>query len=453
MNKRLIKLIISAVVFIALAIVCFLRWNAWFGNPDETPYTLSAEPQRVMLTIGEEGGNSRYVSWFSMSKDSGVVELLSDSDTIAIGATRAVRHTRAGITQIFSAKLRNLASGKCYHYRVRNGLLQSPWFGLQMPQAHQQGFSFLNIGDIQDQDEKTAVETKRLYAEIISRHPECELVLQNGDFIERPMDKYWELQIASLDTFATMIPFVVTAGNHEYLKGVCRKLDNRYKDVFPYFNANQEVEGAVASFAYGDCRFIILDSNSEFWDMPRQSSWLKEELSKSKEKWKIVMLHHPLYSVRGKTRNFFPKLAFRSAIEDGGVDVVLQGHEHAYGRKFLLNEEKPHTPLYIVSYFSAKAYPLKFEGDFQRYGSYYRYYQLFNIKNDTLEMKTYNEKHELYDHVVIVKQEGKTSISDLADHSKVNVDMADWYRKEKGDKKADKAEKTIREWKEKHGIK
>ena len=79
--------------------------------------------------------------------------------------------------------------------------------------------------------------------------------------------------------------------------------------------------------------FFALDSTN----MDRgQLAWLDERLGASTAGWKIVLLHHPLYT-SGRYRN--TSRAHRWAIEPillrHGVNVVFSGHEHIYQRSEL----------------------------------------------------------------------------------------------------------------------
>jgi predicted phosphodiesterase len=84
------------------------------------------------------------------------------------------------------------------------------------------------------------------------------------------------------------------------------------------------------TFKKGDVEFFVLDSN--YMD-PNQLRWLEQSLQKSKAKWKIAYLHHPLYS---NGRSHGPDLDLRSLLvplfRQYEVNVVFSGHEHAYER-------------------------------------------------------------------------------------------------------------------------
>lgn len=64
-----------------------------------------------------------------------------------------------------------------------------------------------------------------------------------------------------------------------------------------------------------------------------QAEWLARETAASKAVWKVVFLHHPLYTVRGQHA---PAVALREQIheslEKNHVQIVLAGHNHFYAR-------------------------------------------------------------------------------------------------------------------------
>ena len=77
-------------------------------------------------------------------------------------------------------------------------------------------------------------------------------------------------------------------------------------------------------------RFFGLDSNQMD---ARQLTWFERELAQSREPWKVVFFHHPLYSSGLKHGS---SLALRSALEPllvkYGVTLAISGHDHFYER-------------------------------------------------------------------------------------------------------------------------
>ena len=62
-GKNVIR-IVGLMLLAAIVGWCASRWNVWFHNPEEAPYTPLSVPTRVLLTFGDEDGiRSRNVSW------------------------------------------------------------------------------------------------------------------------------------------------------------------------------------------------------------------------------------------------------------------------------------------------------------------------------------------------------------------------------------------------------
>ncbi len=93
---------------------------------------------------------------------------------------------------------------------------------------------------------------------------------------------------------------------------------------------------------------FVIDSNTLGEDQTKiedgadqaQLDWLDAALAASTARWKIVAMHHPIYS---PARNLFLGFGRRSAdgrlraqleplFREHGVDVVFQGHQHMYAR-------------------------------------------------------------------------------------------------------------------------
>ena len=84
------------------------------------------------------------------------------------------------------------------------------------------------------------------------------------------------------------------------------------------------------TFAKQNVRFFVLDSNR----LDRsQLSWFEQTLRASTDRWRICILHHPLYSDGVKHG---PDLELRVMLEpllvQYGIDVVFSGHDHVYQR-------------------------------------------------------------------------------------------------------------------------
>jgi predicted phosphodiesterase len=125
------------------------------------------------------------------------------------------------------------------------------------------------------------------------------------------------------------VKFFAVLGNH----------DDPRQVSYPPFNMRQQ---RYYSFSPPEDPLTRLTTPVEFFGLDStklddpQLTWLDERLRLSKARWKIVFLHHPLYT-SGRYRN--ASRAHRWALEPiltrHGVDVVLSGHEHIYQRAAL----------------------------------------------------------------------------------------------------------------------
>lgn len=400
-----LKYLVPLLVLVVLMIWVIKRWKVWFGNPPEGPYTALSCPDRVLLTFGDEKEENRNVSWQcdSVVKPS-YVELVSlaDSDTMRVEAQGEVFQSRCGRAAYYVARLRNLKSDCRYAYRAVTDTLVSSWYHFQTYPVGRSSFSFLYVGDVQD---TLYGQANRFLREALARHPQSEFLVCGGDLTERPADQYWTEAFRDVDSVAQAMPLLTVTGNHDYLKGLVRRLERRFTLVFSYFLDSEVGRNQVYSLRYGSAEFFLLDSNRELPYLLTQRRWLEKRLQESQARWKILVLHHPLYSLKG-WNNLVQRWVFDGLIRKYGVDLVLQGHEHAYARMTNIDKKLicKTTPVYTVSHCSPKNYRIRFDKRFDKFGISSRYYQTVEVKEDSLVLAAYEVYgHQLYDSLLIVK--------------------------------------------------
>ena len=227
-------------------------------------------------------------------------------------------------------------------------------------------------------------------------------------------------------------------------------MEKRFAYVFSYLLESRYKNNNVYSIDYNDATIITLDSNRDPWFLFSQREWLEKTLKASKKKWKIVMLHHPVYSIKGKTNNLAVRWMFDGLFREYGVDLVLQGHEHNYARMTNKNDEgEMTTPLYLVSHASPKRYRLSFNDKYDRFGTNRRFYQHIDVTGDTLRMQAYLENDSLYDDVRIVKNASGTQI---IDNAKDIPEILEMPARLSG-KKAEEFERNAEKWRNRSLVK
>jgi len=134
---------------------------------------------------------------------------------------------------------------------------------------------------------------------------------------ERPQDFIRKFEKPYAPLLEGSVKFYAALGNH----------DDPNQRYYKPFNMDGK---RYYTFKVGPARFFVLDSNYLDQD---QLTWLQQELSGSREDWKISYFHHPLYSSGARHGS---EVDLRTRLEplfmEHGVSVVFAGHEHFYER-------------------------------------------------------------------------------------------------------------------------
>ena len=390
---------------VALGLWIASRWHTWFVEDPEEAYIPSMSPAHVLLTFGDAQSLSRNVSWQADTVlRPSWLELVSlgDSDTIRIKAQGEVFRSRSGQAAYYVARLRSLKAATTYAYRAITGDKASLWYQFSTQPIPTDQVSFLYVGDVQD---TIGGKTNRFLREALARHPQSEFLVCGGDLVEGPTQQWWEQGFRDLDSVAQVLPVMAVTGNHDYRKGVIQRLERRFPLTFSYFLDSKIADNQVYTLCYGPVQFFLLDSNRELPYLLTQRHWLETQLKESRARWKIVVLHHPLFSIRSASRNLIQRWVFNDLLEEYGVDLVLQAHEHNYARMTAHTDKgAPTAPVYTVSHCSPKDYELYPNEVYDKFGTSSRYYQTVSISGDTLNMAAYEVYHHTcYDALKIIK--------------------------------------------------
>ena len=89
-----------------------------------------------------------------------------------------------------------------------------------------------------------------------------------------------------------------------------------------------------------------MDNVGEFLSV--QAQWLEGLLAENPNKWTVVTFHHPMYSPTGRDNKELREL-WRPVFDRYGVDLVLTGHDHAYGRSGLMRAWNPWLVWFLVT--------------------------------------------------------------------------------------------------------
>ncbi|ACV62018.1 metallophosphoesterase [Desulfofarcimen acetoxidans DSM 771] len=202
-------------------------------------------------------------------------------------------------------------------------------------------FRFVVIGDSQGSHhgiDKKILE-KILYR-VTSLDPQPEFLLFTGDLTEGDGDgyddlHYWRDNVTNFYPISMIFPAM---GNHE-------PDEETFAEVFSHLpdNGPSGFNRTAYMFDYGNSRFFCLNSNRSHKISGNQSDWLIKHLQYALREGKehfFVYFHHPSYPVGrhlGSSLDYHPyyRNTFWKIIDKYNVDLVFNGHEHNYSRRYI----------------------------------------------------------------------------------------------------------------------
>jgi hypothetical protein len=213
-----------------------------------------------------------------------------------------------------------------------------PWRTVKTGRSGGSRIEFVYMGDVQ-----TGLESwGRRLSTAFRRHPGIEFILLAGDLVDRGNERTnWDHFFLRSEQIFERVPVMPAAGNHEYLDQGPRL----FRSFFSLpDNGPAEMEpGLVYQFEYGNAFFAVLDSTlavSDHQEALRQARWLDEALSQTRARWKLVMFHHPVYPSHPWRETPFLREHWVPVFDRHHVDMVVQGHDHAYLRTYPLRSHR-----------------------------------------------------------------------------------------------------------------
>lgn len=381
-------------------------------------------PDRVVLTWSDDPRTSQTVNWrtdgqtrisylevaeadASPDFPSKAKRIQAETSFLEVDGVRANYHT---------VEIDSLSPGTLYAYRVGQGESWSEWYHFSTAPEEDQPFSFIYFGDAQNNLKSM---WSRVVRQAYSAMPRARFMLHAGDLINRTHnDREWGEWHHAGSFIHAMIPSVPSPGNHEYDRDEegNLQLDVHWKKTFHMpSNGPEGLESSVYYLDYGNCRIISLNSQEIILDevsREKQAKWLDRVLSGNKKTWTVITFHHPLFSSKEGRDNPEFRKTFKPIFDKYKVDLVLQGHDHTYGRGRNLpvgvtNTDAGSGTMYVVSVSGPKMYNLTTDRWMDRAASNTQLYQIISIAGDTLSFEAYTATGQLYDAFDIVKGNGK----------------------------------------------
>ena len=310
----------------------------------------------------------------------------------------------------FSAQVDGLSAGGKYVYRVGTAGAWSEWYQIQMPDASKQKLSFIYFGDAQN-DVKSM--WSRVIREAYRTFPKIDFMLHAGDLINRhDRDIEWGEWFYAGNFIHATVPSVMTPGNHEYGKGVVLSPQWRKQFNLP-MNGPKGLEETCYVVNYSNLKVISLDAE-QIDESPvyleKQRRWLDSVLTSDPKKWTAITFHYPVFSTKPNRDNENLRNHFKPLFDKHKVDIVLQGHDHAYGRGMVSNvptgqmkKDETSGTMYVVSVSGPKMYDISNDPWMQRKARSTQLFQIISIDNNTLSYQAFTAHGELYDAFDLIK--------------------------------------------------
>ena len=349
----------------------------------------AASPSRVLLGFSGDPATTRAVTWRTETPSAhAAVQVAVDrpGSNLAEGARSVTAETRRvtvapgqEVSQ-HAARIEGLEPGTRYAYRVGDGAAWSPWHTFTTASTTPEPFRFIYIGDAQNGLNDTWPRVMRAAA---SAAPDARFVVHAGDIVaEGPDDTLWGQWVSGLGPLATEVPHLPVPGNHDEHRPKGTPDSSKVHGVSPLWNAHfalpangpaglDDLPGQNYYLDYQGVRFIAIDANpfanEDYVESERERvksaelAWIEKALSSNPNRWTIVVQHQPLFPV-SKERDFPEMRASLGALYDRyHVDLVLQGHDHAYARTFKVAGEKQVGPneagtVYTIAVSGSKMY-------------------------------------------------------------------------------------------------
>ena len=379
------------------------------------PYKAGVVPDRIILSLGSNTESERLINWrtdttakeqyIEISEQDGSVDFYKKKLNFKAESKLFV-NLQNDSSYYHQIKLHDLEKGKKYSYRVGYEGFWSPWFDFEV-ESQNGDFQFIYLGDAQN-------DLLPLWSRVIhnayKQASNSTMILHVGDLINHSQNDYeWAEWFHAASPIIQKIPQVIVPGNHEYIKDD----DGNKLGLSPFWDAHfnfpkngpSELRNQAYYFDYGNCKFIFLNSNEK---LEIQASWLEKILENNEKNWTIIMFHHPVVSGASGRINEGVLKNWKPILDRYQVDLVLQGHDHVYGRGNEvisgLDQWNEYTgTVYVVSVAGRKMYPLGNHPWMQKKAENLQTYQIVTVQKESILFDTYKTNGDLFDSFEIKK--------------------------------------------------
>lgn len=320
----------------------------------------SQEVASVVLTYYGAGKNSYAVTWHTSKRDCPSMGIRKQGQDLEKKITGYCDD--ANFDYVNRAVAYDLDADCEYVYTLYN-MDGQPCYSASFNTASYDSDSvtLMHISDTQDELYSGTVWAE-LMENALQKTDNIDMILHTGDIVQHGgTESEWAQMLKNVEPYVTTIPLTLASGNHSYwpdYKGNASRIE--YNHITMDFPVADYANGLYYSYDYGvyysydyaDVHITVLssgDSDTVGVSLP-QREWLKKDLASTGKKWKIVLIHNPVYSC-GRYGSVSPEnqiaqiqqQTLGTIFNEYNVDLVLQGHDHVFGLTYPMDENR--TPL------------------------------------------------------------------------------------------------------------
>jgi len=364
-----------------------------------------------------------YISWLDdhsaeiilCTKHNQEVDLVLKSATPGGAMVGRSHWTHAGIHQ-FTAD--GLQADTAYVYEISGGGADGEYVIRTAPTARKD-FTFIAYGDSQND---TSSHRHHALTMNFGRH-RPDFVISTGDLLQgvskKGSDIFGEDWVVNVfDTvpqeFFATIPFFRTIGNHD--------IESDIKESV-FFNVFPKLKDYMYEFVWGDAQFLCLYlPESVLGYDEKQRTWLREKVkSRPDARWRIAYFHVPPWAGGKHGQNplaYGGREKLLADLVEAKVDLVFNGHEHAYERtRPLIPDGAAGNPVVFVvtGLAGVTAYKIDPQPYLSKIVTGSDHFCVVDVAENTLRLTAYDSKDQSIDQYEIRKDAvGKNSFADAA---------------------------------------
>jgi acid phosphatase type 7 len=184
------------------------------------------------------------------------------------------------------------------------------------------------VGDV-----GTTTNSQTTIAGLVADPDSPSIVVHAGDLsYANGYQPIWDTFGHLIEPMASKVPWMVGVGNHENYYNFTAFFNRYTMPAAPNAGGN-----LYFAFSYSYVQFIWLSTESDYSAQSAQFQWFKSALAavdRTKTPWLVVVWHRPYYcsntAHHGEADQF--KTIYEDLLYQNKVDLVINGHVHAYER-------------------------------------------------------------------------------------------------------------------------